>query len=212
MQSNNVDAYYLALAAVIPWFHVLGNSNYTNSCELALLQWLHWKHTSHPIVDYLRRNFKAFNEEYGESAIHLLMTHVRDWNYEGENLNTHWEESRVARFLFENLGLQSLRKPSSAKWYSLTDPCDEFRKMSVCLDTICADIQDGTHFPFRKSDSGYKASSVRSDSIADYSNLLPRIENRFFLATTHCKGLQEKLTKKFDRDAFQAIDPDSFFQ
>ena len=212
LQSNDVDSYFSLLAAIIPWFNILGNSNYTNSCELFLLQWLHWKKITHPIVSYLRKNFKACNEEYGESAIHLLMTHVRDWNYTGENLNTHWEESGVARFLFENLGLQSLRNPSSTKWYSVIDPCTEFRKMSICFNTICGDIQDGNHFPFLKSDTGYNGNSQRSENISDYTTMLSRMDNRFILATNHVKGLKPKLMKKFEKEAMKSIDHDKIFQ
>jgi hypothetical protein len=100
IQSGNVDRFFELIPLVICWFKLFNCSNYTNSCELSLQYWIRWKNRKHPVVDYLRKYFRATSEERGESAIHNLMTHVRDWNYFGDNLKTRWLESSVARVCF----------------------------------------------------------------------------------------------------------------
>ena len=86
IQENDIYLFGKLLIPAISWFLVFNCKNFANGFEVFLLQWNSWTLQNHPAAAWLPTNFKACSEEYGESAIHNLMTHIREWDYSGYNL------------------------------------------------------------------------------------------------------------------------------
>ena len=149
IQNNDPNTFFELLKSAIPCFRIFKKSNYTNSCELSLLQWNCWKKFNHPIIPFLESNFKACSEEYGESAIHTLMTHIRDSNYTGDNLAKQWEESRIANYYFSKLPKECKNSRNTTKWYKFNNPgftCISSYEVFIDLEN---DIVTGQRLPFK---------------------------------------------------------------
>ena len=126
IQSGDVNLFFKLLPSLICWFKVFKRSNYTNSCELSLANWLYWKFSNHPIIPYLELYFRACSEERGETAIHNLMTHFRECNFQGSNISQRWKESSTAKILFQKLNIPRSHKHDGTKIYQMEDLPPEF--------------------------------------------------------------------------------------
>jgi hypothetical protein len=209
IQNNNIDEFFNFVAISISWFKLLRCSNYSNSTSLFLLQWNFWKDENHPILPFLRRNFKATSEEYGESAIHRLMTHIREWNYEGDNLKKRWKETSVAWKCFGIVGITSSHKDSCIKWFSINEPEELMAKSGNFFSNLCVLISKGKHLPFKR-DIGYTSKSTKSEDTIFWESFLNKRKSRIKISLAELLKLELKISKSLRQDAFEKLDPEDF--
>ena len=191
---NKCERFFELLPAAIGVFELFGHSNYRKGCTLFLLQWNNWKRNDHPAFKWLLDNFKACSEEYGESAILRLMTHIREWDYREDNIARRWAESRTAAFCFQNLGVSPTHRETYVKWYSQLDPTDEMTKLSEEFDNLCV-LSDFQELEALIGSPGFIQESMKTDD----------------LTSNRIHQLKAKLQRPIDPDAFRALDHELLF-
>jgi hypothetical protein len=206
IQDNQIDRFTELLLPTIGWFIYFRRKNYANGCELFLLSWKSWIVSKNPIVDYLRLNFKACSEEYGESAIHNLMVHIRENNYAENNMKLRWLESSTASWCFKYSKSPRSHKVTGTKWFTETNAGDLIVSVIEKLDEICKQIETGDHFPFVPHAIGYKSDCERCSEPWIWDEFLTNIQSRDLVASIHCTGIQTKLEKHLDSEALNKID------
>lgn len=212
IQLNNIFTYYELLPLVTTWFIILGNTNYANSCEISLLQWIYWNKTQHPILPWLTDNFKGTSEEYGEAAIHTLMTHVREWNYSGDNLKKRWLESKIANYCFEYLHIKRARKESGTKYYYINSIDIKMSEAAKLLTDIVIDIDNRDYYYFVKSNKGYKSNSqtISCNRWIDGKQILENHNNRVNLVLLHAVKIERKIKKPIDKQTFAQFELETY--
>lgn len=208
IQRSKPKKFFKLLIHIIPWFKACNKTNYSNSCELSLLQWKHWYKDNHPIIHFLQECFKACSEELGETAIHTLMMHVRDNNYSGENLAKHWEESRVANFYFSTLPFKRSPVENTTKFYSFLVLDLECRTVCQTFGRLCNELTAKQRLPFKKSNNGYSSYSEKNDSQNCWKNLQKTIANRKVVIANHCLSLGSKLNANLEEVTFANLEFD----
>jgi hypothetical protein len=204
IQENDIDLFCKLLIPAISWFLVFSCKNYANACEVFLLQWNSWTLQNHPAAAWLRTNFKACSEEYGESAIHNLMTHIREWDYSGDNLKKRWLESSRATKAFDLLGIPRSHRSSGTKWFSYEKPGDVLPVIVDVLQEVMISVAQGEFRAFVPS-VGYITDTERTDDISFWRDFEQRIENRVIQAAVHCLKIRIKIRKDLDPDALDRI-------
>ena len=210
IQLNDVDRFFQLLPEAIICFEMFGHHNYRNSCTAFLLQWLEWVSTRHPAMDLLRRHFKACSEEYGEMAISRLMQHIREWNYQGDNVARRWEESRSAAWCFETLGIQRSHRAEGTKWYEVSQPDLVMRNLGDAFNTLCQQAHNNEMEALIGS-PGFTRESVRSDDLSFWNDLSLNYALARARAIFHVSTLKSKLQRRLEADALHAINVDSFY-
>mgnify|MGYP005991429793 CR=1 FL=1 len=210
IQNNDIERYVQLLPVACVWFKLFRATNYANACQVFWLQWMEWDSTDHPLADFLRRHFKACSEEYGESAIHVLMTHIREWDYTGPNMKRRWIESSLAANCFEFFEIPSSHRGSSTKWYS-EDECGDLM-LSVCNEFIhaCHEVSEDSYLPLRRT-VGYRDLGDVSEDIRPWTHFLSEVESIGILYCDKTLQIRRKLRKPLQTSALQNMDHDLFF-
>ena len=207
---NDTERFFELLPAAIGVFELFGHSNYRNACSLFLLQWNSWKRLRHPAYVWLLGHFKACSEEYGESAIHRLMMHIREWDYREDNIARRWAESRTAAFCFQKLGVSSTHRETYVKWHSGLGPSDEILRLSEEFDRLCV-LADYQELEALIGTPGFTADSMRTDDLTYWTDLPLNLAASFEVASSRINQLKAKLQRPIDPDAFRALDHDLLF-
>jgi len=207
---NDPERFFELLSAAIGVFELFGHSNYRNACTLFLLQWNSWKRLDHPAYLWLLRNFKACSEENGESAIHRLMTHIREWDYREDNIGRRWAESRTAAFCFQTLQVSSTQRDTLVKCHSGLGPPDLIVQLSQEFDRLCV-LADFQELEALIGSPGFTAESMRTEDLTYWTDLPLNLAASFEVASNRVHQLQGKLQRTFDPDAFRALDHELLF-
>ena len=164
----------------------------------------------HPILPVLRSHFKACSEEYGETAIHTLMTHIREWNYSGENMKKRWQESNAATWCFQQTGIPRSHRTSGTKWHHLDDPSDD---MILLSEKFVLLVEDAKHGVLEKlvGNPGFSRDCERSEDLSYWEELPELHEMSFTVASEQVFNLEEKIRKPLDRSMMLGIDMDLFY-
>ena len=164
IKSSNGCEFLRNLPTVAKYFQFLGKPNYARACLLMSIYHTYWVSKQFPFVDSIHENFKAFSEEKGESSIHLLLSRIRDYQIDEDNINEKYKD--VAAFMecdqFFNIHLHA---DSYSQTYHIT-PTDKknshdlFLKniknsMLIVIDKIILD----DHLPYLEGLPSYKKSS-----------------------------------------------------
>jgi hypothetical protein len=173
-------------------------SNYANSCEISLCQWICWIQSSHPVVPFLCRYFRACSEEKGETAIHTLMTHIREWNYSGENLKKRWLESSAVKTCFIALGVRGSHRTDGTKWYKLSENYDIFDKTSEIFSTICLDIKERRYIPL-KPGTIFRRDAPTADYTPDCELFLNSLKEMKSKTSQHFLKLEKKFLSLLEK-------------
>lgn len=162
IRTSDPDRFFDLLAEAIPWFVFFGCSNYVNSCSLSVATWLLWKEQKHPIVSWLRNHFKATSEEYGETAIHTMCSHLNENNYSGEVMAQRWTDTAIAMEIFEAFDIKPSHKSSVAKRFSKKKPNEVYFAIHQAYVKVLQQGQDPSYSCFcKRSKSGYTSESTR---------------------------------------------------
>lgn len=210
LQENDVDRFFDLLLPSVGWFKLFGNFNYANATEVFLLQWMAWKRESHPIVEHLRLHFKATVEEYGESAIHLLMTHIREWDYSGDNMQARWKESATATWCFRYFHVPRSHRETGTKWYSEQSPGPLVQSMVDSFAACAAEIHNDEFETFVLG-VGYDDQSPTTDDDSAYVEFLDKVELRDTVASNHCLKIFKKISVPLKEDGMDGLDSNLFF-
>ena len=214
LQEGNAALFFNCFPKLIELFISLGNTNYTNACELMYLQWKYWN--SEPdnlVLEYFNNYFEAFNEEKGETSIHIVKTHIRDFNFSLANISKCYKESSAAQVCFEELEIARSHKISKPKTIRL-------ERAHWCTRTILVEnrlclieemISDEVYLPFSLKIISFRTSARRAHAIAHFTRLRNRFINRTELAQQHVAHLQEKLLKPLAEAAIASIEYKNLF-
>ena len=210
IQNNQIRRYIELLPAACVWFSSFNASNYANACQVFALQWAEWLSVDHPVLEFLDQHFKATSEEYGESAIHMLMTHIREWNYTGPNMKKRWLESSVASDCFDFFQIPVTHRASCTKWYS-EDGCGQLMTQ-VCQEFlhVCNEVAEGDYSPLVRLD-GYRNLDQVSDDMRPWNHFVAAREGIGLIVSRRCLKIRLKLRKPLQAQALAQIDPDLFF-
>jgi hypothetical protein len=210
IQHNEVDRFFELLPEAIICFQMFGHHNYRNSCTAFLLQWLEWQAAGHPAVALLRRHFKACSEEYGEMAICRLMQHIREWDFQGDNVARRWEESRSAAYCFEALGIKRSHREDGTKWHDVNLPDRLMSKLGDAFSELCLQAHN-SEMEALIGNPGFTLQSARSDDLSFWADLSINYALARAKAIFHVSTLKSKLQRRLKDDALHAIDVDTFF-
>lgn len=207
---NDPERFFELMPAAVGVFELFGHSNYRNACTLFLLQWNLWKQNGHPAYVWLLDNFKACSEEYGESAIHRLMMHIREWDYREDNISRRWAESRTAAHCFQKLEVSATHRDTYVKWYTVLGPPDEIIRLTEEFDRLCV-LADYQELEALVGSPGFSAESMRTDDLTFWTDLPLNLATSFEAASNRIQQLKGKLQRPIDPDAFRALDHDLLF-
>lgn len=158
----------------------------------------------------LRGHFKACTEEYGESAISRLMSHIREWNYSGDNMDKRWRESCAAEWCFRTLGIPRSHKTGGTKWYLMNDPPLMMSQLSQEFNRLCG-LADRHELDALIGGPGFTENSVHTEDLSFWIELPVDLPLAYSLASAVVAKIKKKLQKPIDQDALDGIDVDLFF-
>ena len=210
IQNNDIRRYIELLPVAVTWFRMFGASNYANACEVFSLQWAEWLISQNPIVGFLERSFKACSEEYGESAIHTLMTHIREWNFTGPNMKKRWLESTMASECFDFFHMQSSHRVSSTKWYSESGCGDLMKAVCDAFICVCLEVEANTYYPLRSA-IGFRDIHDTEYNLDQWETFLEDLQTIGLRSSQSCLRIRQKLCKALSLEALSNVDPDLFF-
>ena len=208
---DNINLFFQLLPIAIVIFDLKNHHNYRNGCTAMLLQWLQWNREAHPCLHILQHHFRACSEEYGETAIHTLMTHVREWNYDGPNLTARWRESGAAKWAFQELGAPPSHKSSGTKVYYQNGGDELMHRLSLAFMDVVRDA-NLEELEALIGDPGFSTDSARTDELDQWTELPLLYRMNFDHVATQVRRLEGKLRKPLDADAMHQVDLDLFFQ
>ena len=197
IRENDIDTFFKLLAVAIGCFELCGNTNYKRTCTLFLLQWTDWISRNHPILPTLRAHFLACSEEYGETAIHLLMTHIREWDYAGDNLTKRWHESSAASWCFEFHGIARSHKTSSTKRYYEASPSKKIVLLASAFDELCTFATQGVLSALKPS-PGFSDRSQIEDDLSIWHELPEQYNLCFYIVADRISNLKTTLERPYD--------------
>jgi hypothetical protein len=174
------------------------------------MQWIRWRAMVHPILPILRGHFKACSEEYGETAIHTLMSHIREWNYSGTNMTKRWQESSAASWSFRQTSIPRSHRESGTKWYYMDTPTDKFILLSEKFVEIAATAQDGSIVALI-GNPGYSVDSETTDDLSFWEDFTEQHDFSFSSAAEQVGNLEKKISRALKPEALENIDHDLFY-
>ncbi len=164
----------------------------------------------HPIIPVLRSHFKACSEEYGETAIHTLMTHVREWNYTGENMTKRWQESSAASWCFDVTQIPRSHRSTGTKWFEMDDPNDMMVLLSEKFIEIVNQAKNNVSVALIGT-PGFSRESQESLNLAYWEDFSDSHELSFISASEQVPKLEKKIRKHLQREAMQTVDVELFY-
>ena len=210
IQNNNIARYIELLPAAIVWFRMFRAKNYANACQVFSLQWAEWNLTDHPIIEFLTDHFEACSEEYGESAIHTLMTHIREWNYTGPNMKKRWIESSTASDCFDFFGISASHRSSETKWYDEFNGGELMASVGREFIQICGEVVNHSFSPLTPS-VGYRDLKDVTDDLSRWVSFVEDVPLIGIRSRQLSLQIRSKLRRPLNFEAHSAIDPDLFF-
>lgn len=209
IQMSDVVVFFELLAEALPWFIMFKCHNYANSVTISLALWLQLREWKHPLVEWLKVHFKATSEEYGETAIHFMCSHLNESKYEGVILEERWRDTGVAMEIFNALDLERSHKPSSAKIFQSSNPNLVYRAIHSSFTKLLAGVESGSHRCFvYNPKSGYTSNSKRETTDGFWAKRFGIAERGKMMkkAVAHCDTIYSKLTKSIVDESYQKVD------
>ena len=179
-----------------------------------MIQFRYWTELNNPALEILQVAFKAFSEERGEISIHDLMTHLKDWNFQGSRLDLFYKETCVSGEAFRILNITSRsHKDGKPKSFPLNPPFREAGD-SVCdrLSFIQYQVSTSRFVPFQVTSHQITWDSPLSAGTHHWTELWKVILRRNILAAKAFEGLLVKFEAPLDFfETEQEIDPDLLY-
>ena len=187
IQTSDVDTFFTLLKYALPWFKRFGCTNYFKSCTVSLVLWDEWNQMGHPVVGWLKKNFKATSEEYGETHIQVMNSHIKDHSFELSRLTVAWKMTSIALSIFEEMDIHPSHRQSSAKKFDIHSPNDVYVAIYKSFRKLYRFMADDNHLPFvQQSTQGYTSESARSENIRKW----------IYLSSANLNGLLQKDIRK----------------
>jgi hypothetical protein len=189
---------------------MLGATNYANACQVFCQQWLEWVASGNPILSFLEEHFKACSEEYGESAIHILMSHIREWDYSGPNMQRRWRETSVARSCFEFFSIPPSHRESSTKWFADDQSGELMANVGREFIHACEEVAEESYLTLCPTTGFRDLGDVSYDNRV-WHRFLARKESAWIKTAQISLIIRRKLSKPLKEDALRQLIPDSLF-
>ena len=212
IQTSKVEIYFELLAESLPWLLFFRCSNYANSVAVSLALWLQLRNWNHPLMAWLKVHFKATSEEYGETAIHFMSSHLNECNYDGKILEERWTDSAVAMEICSELDLSLSHKPSCPKMFQFSNPNYVYRAIHRSYVQLMSDIESNSHRCFvispQSTKSGFTSNSNRELSDKAWEKRFGRanLKRMRIAALAHCEKIYAKLTKSINDESYGKVD------
>ena len=169
------------------------------------------KECDHPMVQWLRCNFKALSEEYGETAIHTMTSHLNENNFSGPLLDSKWTDSGVVTEIFRKMALNSSHRISKPRLFDSKAASPSYCAIQKAFLRIFEDYANFNRDPFRPtSGTGYNSRSERSASHSTWGTMFSVQKMRKIRQDT-LKAVSQvsvKLSKSVDSTAYSECDLD----
>ena len=99
---------------------------------------------------------EATSEEYGETHIQVMNSHIKDHSFELSRLTVAWKMTSIALSIFEEMDIHPSHRQSSAKKFDIHSPNDVYVAIYKSFRKLYRFMADDNHLLFvQQSTQGY---------------------------------------------------------